>query len=239
MPISTVSRLYTADRPAASGVPQPKPGPTVHGRHRSDPRRHPDTIQRRVTQQPAARPPKHDPSTRTTSGASPSGSPRQATCTSPLRSATPESDWRLPPTSESPATRLGNCSVNKRRSVTPWPGWPDRPADRLLLLAIYEAAVIAAQQAPQAAEPGVVVLADNLPQALRDVTDEAVIVPTEGTSFFPSLTVATAVTAVQQGIVTTLASPHPDQLEPRWPPPNSHGRNSSRCTIRYHEPVRM
>lgn len=72
---------------------------------------------------------------------------------------------------------------------------------------IYDIAVIAAQQASRRGA-GVVVLADNLPQALRTVTDEAVIVAAEGTSFFPSLTVAMA---VQQGIVATLATLDPDR----------------------------
>ncbi len=51
-----------------------------------------------------------------------------------------------------------------------------------------------------------VLLADSLPYALRRVSDEVVIAPAEGTSFFPSLT---ATTAVQQGIVATLAGLDP------------------------------
>lgn len=72
---------------------------------------------------------------------------------------------------------------------------------------IYDVAVIAAEQAHRRGA-AVVVLADNVPQPLRAVTDEAVIMPTESTSFFPSLSVAMA---VQQGIVATLASLDPDR----------------------------
>jgi DNA-binding MurR/RpiR family transcriptional regulator len=56
----------------------------------------------------------------------------------------------------------------------------------------------------------VVLLVDSLPYALRSVADEVVIAPAEGTSFFPSLTAATA---VQQGIVATLASLDPARTQ--------------------------
>lgn len=82
------------------------------------------------------------------------------------------------------------------------------PADLLIVCSywrIYDVAVIAAQSAHRRGA-AVVLLADSLPQALRAVADEVVIAPAEGTSFFPSLTAATA---VQQGIVATLASLDP------------------------------
>lgn len=84
------------------------------------------------------------------------------------------------------------------------------PDDLLIVCSywrIYDAAVIAAQQAHRRGA-GVVLLVDSVPQALRHVADEVVIAAAEGTSFFPSLTVATA---VQQGIVATLASLQPDR----------------------------
>ncbi|MEJ7649343.1 MAG: hypothetical protein WKF57_09955 [Nakamurella sp.] len=82
------------------------------------------------------------------------------------------------------------------------------PTDLLIVCSywrIYDVAVIAAQSAHRRG-CGVVLLADSLPRALCTAVDEVVITPAEGTSFFPSLTVATA---VQQGIVATLANIDP------------------------------
>jgi DNA-binding MurR/RpiR family transcriptional regulator len=70
---------------------------------------------------------------------------------------------------------------------------------------LYDIAVIAAAEA-KARGARVVVLADNISPALEKSADEIVITPAEGTSFFPSLTVAMA---VQQGIVATLARVDP------------------------------
>lgn len=84
------------------------------------------------------------------------------------------------------------------------------PKDLLIVCSywrIYDVAVIAAQQAHRRGA-GVVLIVDSVPPALRDVADEVVIAAAEGASFFPSLTVATA---VQQGIVGTLASLDPDR----------------------------
>ena len=86
------------------------------------------------------------------------------------------------------------------------------PADVLIVCSywrIYDVAVIAAQLASNRGA-GVVLLADSLPSALRTVADEVVLAAAEGTSFFPSLTAATA---VQQGIVATLASLNPARTQ--------------------------
>ena len=47
-----------------------------------------------------------------------------------------------------------------------------------------------------------IVIADNISPALEESADEVLLVPAEGTSFFPSLTAAMS---VQQGLVATLA----------------------------------
>lgn len=72
---------------------------------------------------------------------------------------------------------------------------------------LYDLAVIAAAQA-HARGATVVVLADNISPALEESADEIIIIPAEGTSFFPSLTAAMA---VQQGLVATLASIDPER----------------------------
>lgn len=85
-----------------------------------------------------------------------------------------------------------------------------RPGDVLFVCSywrIYDSAVTAARWAKKLGAT-VVVISDNLPVALRDVADEAILVPAEGTSFFASLTAAMA---VQQGIVATLATFDPQR----------------------------
>ncbi|WP_461189302.1 MurR/RpiR family transcriptional regulator [Arthrobacter sp. Z4-13] len=74
---------------------------------------------------------------------------------------------------------------------------------------LYDVAVIAAAEA-KARGSKVVVLADNVSPALEKSADEIVLVPAEGTSFFPSLTAAMA---AQQGIVATLARVDPDRTQ--------------------------
>ncbi|GAB3622646.1 MurR/RpiR family transcriptional regulator [Mariniluteicoccus endophyticus] len=72
---------------------------------------------------------------------------------------------------------------------------------------LYRTAVAAAQQA-HAHGATVIAMTDNLPPELAAAVDEVLIVPTEGTSFFPSLTPAMA---LQQGLVATLASLDPER----------------------------
>lgn len=72
---------------------------------------------------------------------------------------------------------------------------------------IYDVAVTAAVEA-HARGTKIVVMTDSLPPALEECADEVILVPAEGTSFFPSL--ATAM-SVQQGIVASLARLDPER----------------------------
>jgi DNA-binding MurR/RpiR family transcriptional regulator len=66
---------------------------------------------------------------------------------------------------------------------------------------LYDVDVIAAAEAHRRGAT-VIVIADNISPALEASADEVLLVPAEGSSFFPSLTSAMA---VQQGLVATLA----------------------------------
>ena len=72
---------------------------------------------------------------------------------------------------------------------------------------LYDLDVIAAAQA-RARGAIVIVIADNISPALDASADEVLLVPAEGSSFFPSLTAAMA---VQQGLVATLAGLDPER----------------------------
>jgi DNA-binding MurR/RpiR family transcriptional regulator len=72
---------------------------------------------------------------------------------------------------------------------------------------LYDLDVIAAAQA-RARGATVIVIADNISPALEASADEVLLVPAEGSSFFPSLTAAMA---VQQGLVATLAGLDPER----------------------------
>lgn len=69
-------------------------------------------------------------------------------------------------------------------------------------------AIVAAVTAAHRRGAHVLVITDYLPRQLTDAVDEVVLIPAEGTSFFPSLTVPMA---VQQGILATLARLDPDR----------------------------
>ncbi|GAB3557593.1 MurR/RpiR family transcriptional regulator [Arthrobacter alkaliphilus] len=84
------------------------------------------------------------------------------------------------------------------------------PEDVLIVCSywrIYGVAVTAATEA-HARGSKVIVITDNLPPALAQCADEVLLVPAEGTSFFPSLTSAMA---LQQGIVASLARVDPEK----------------------------
>lgn len=84
------------------------------------------------------------------------------------------------------------------------------PKDVLIVCSywrIYDVAVTAAIEA-HARGTKVIVMTDSLPPALEACADEVILVPAEGTSFFPSL--ATAM-SVQQGIVASLARLDPER----------------------------
>lgn len=84
------------------------------------------------------------------------------------------------------------------------------PGDALVVCSywrLYDVAVTAAEEAHRRGAT-VVVLADNVSTPLREVADEVLLCPAEGTSFFPSLSAAVA---VAQGLVATLASLDPDR----------------------------
>lgn len=72
---------------------------------------------------------------------------------------------------------------------------------------LYDVAVTAAAEA-HARGATVIVIADNISPVLYKSADEVLLVPAEGSSFFPSLTAAMS---VQQGIVSTLARLDPDR----------------------------
>lgn len=72
---------------------------------------------------------------------------------------------------------------------------------------LYDVDVIAAAEAHRRGAV-VIVLADNISPALEESADEVLLVPAEGTSFFPSLTAAMS---VQQGLVATLARMDPER----------------------------
>lgn len=69
-------------------------------------------------------------------------------------------------------------------------------------------ATVAAAVAAHRRGAQVVIVSDYLPRRLAPVADEVILIPAEGTSFFPSLTVPMA---VQQGILATLARMDPDR----------------------------
>lgn len=84
------------------------------------------------------------------------------------------------------------------------------PKDVLIVCSywrIYDVAVTAAVEA-HARGAKIIVMTDSLPPALEACADEVILVPAEGTSFFPSL--ATAM-SVQQGIVASLARLDPER----------------------------
>jgi DNA-binding MurR/RpiR family transcriptional regulator len=72
---------------------------------------------------------------------------------------------------------------------------------------LYDVDVIAAAEA-RARGATVIVIADNISPALEASADDVLLVPAEGSSFFPSLTAAMA---VQQGLVATLAGLDPER----------------------------
>ncbi|GAB3701902.1 MurR/RpiR family transcriptional regulator [Mariniluteicoccus flavus] len=85
-----------------------------------------------------------------------------------------------------------------------------QPDDVLIVCSywrLYQSSVTAAQTAHDKGAT-VIALTDNLTKALADCADECLIVPAEGTSFFPSLAPAMSVV---QGLVATLASLDPER----------------------------
>jgi DNA-binding MurR/RpiR family transcriptional regulator len=91
---------------------------------------------------------------------------------------------------------------------------------------VYDVDVIAAAQA-HARGATVIVIADNISPALEESADEVLLVPAEGTSFFPSLTAAMA---VQQGLVATLAAWIPSAHARALLQPKTPGSSSRSCT---------
>ncbi|GAB3297343.1 MurR/RpiR family transcriptional regulator [Pseudoclavibacter terrae] len=72
--------------------------------------------------------------------------------------------------------------------------------------------IVAAANAAHRQGATVVALTDYLPPQLEGAVDDLIMIPAEGTSFFPSLTVPMA---VQQGLVATLAQLDPEATKVR------------------------